>query len=338
VSVEDNLLTGTLPSSIGRLRELVNVRFFENCGYTKDQMAANRIDPGSCRRFTRVLLEGKDDNAPRDMCCPPFGLQGPLPVALQQCTKLATLWLDENNFGNGGPIPAWLGDMASLKYVDLFGNSFRGAVPASFGKLRKLEKLCVENNDLTGELPVDFGDRALFPELFSLDLSLNPGLTGLVTQAVGLFAKGSPGIRYECCGAPCALREHNAPRALSGPTCDRQCPDRTRGDSGSSSSSSSDPCGPARKRDKGGKGGKGSCSKNEGCSWGQFCIGRDNGKHACAPCSECHQDHDAVEGKCLNLCQVKARINREDEKKGRVGGNDDGGESANGPPVWSSEL
>jgi hypothetical protein len=176
-----------------------------------------------------VLLEGEDGSAPRDMCCPPFGLQGPLPVALQQCTKLATLWLDENNFGDGGPIPAWLGDMASLKYVDVFGNGFRGAVPASFGKLRKLEKLCVENNDLTGELPVDFGDRALFPELLSLDLSLNPGLTGLVTQTVALFAKGSPGIRYECCGAPCALMEHNGP---IGRTCEpsRQCPDRARGD------------------------------------------------------------------------------------------------------------
>jgi hypothetical protein len=233
VSAEDNLLTGTLPSSIGRLRELVNVRFFENCGYTKEQMAASGIDPRSCRRFTRVLLEGEDGSAPRDMCCPPFGLQGPLPVALKQCTKLATLWLDENNFGNGGPIPAWLGDMASLKYLDLFGNEFRGAVPASFGKLRKLEKLCVENNKLTGELPVDFGDQVLFPELFSLDLSLNPGLKGLITQTVALFAKGSPGIRYECCGAPCVLMAHNGP---SGPTCQphKQCPDRASGDSGSS--------------------------------------------------------------------------------------------------------
>jgi len=97
------------------------------------------------------------------------------------------------------------------------------------------------------------------------------------------------------------------------------------------------PCGPARKRDKGGKGGKGgkgSCSKNKGCSKGQFCMGRDNGKHACAPCSECHQDHDSVEGKCLNFCQVKARADPEDKKKG-VGGDDEGsdggGEPATGP-------
>ena len=94
------------------------------------------------------------------------------------------------------------------------------------------------------------------------------------------------------------------------------------------------PCGPARKRDKGGKGGKGSCSKNKGCSKGQFCMGRDNGKHACAPCSECHQDHDSVEGKCLNFCQVKARTDPEDEKKGVSGddeGSDGGGEPATGP-------
>jgi len=98
------------------------------------------------------------------------------------------------------------------------------------------------------------------------------------------------------------------------------------------------PCGPARKRDKGGKGdkggskgGKGQCSKNEECSKGQFCMGRDNGKHVCSPCGECHQNHDSAEGKCLNFCQVKARDNPEDEKKGRVGGDDGGGEPAKGP-------
>jgi hypothetical protein len=106
LSLTDNLLTGVVPTSIGNLEQLVNIRLFENCGYTKKEMDARGMDPASCRYFARAVLEGADPSAPRDWCCPPFGMQGPLPVELKKCTKLATLWLDQNNFGGGGEIPA----------------------------------------------------------------------------------------------------------------------------------------------------------------------------------------------------------------------------------------
>jgi hypothetical protein len=98
--------------------------------------------------------------------------------------------------------------MTSLKYLDLFGNDFHGPVPASFGKLRKLEKLCIEDNQLTGPLPVDFGNHTRFPQLFSLDISRNPGLTGTVTQVITLFATGTPAVKFDCCGKSIPPRPH----------------------------------------------------------------------------------------------------------------------------------
>ncbi|KAJ6850923.1 protein TOO MANY MOUTHS-like [Iris pallida] len=89
---------------------------------------------------------------------PPFlGKLGP---------ALRSLVLRDN--GHVGPIPAELGDLTSLKLLDLHGNHLTSSVPGSLSKLTRIRKLDLSNNRLTGGLP-----DLRSPDLNVLDLSRN---------------------------------------------------------------------------------------------------------------------------------------------------------------------
>lgn len=45
-----------------------------------------------------------------------------------------------------GPFPTWLGDMRTLRLLNMAGNQFSGAIPTSFGDNSALEVLCVQRS------------------------------------------------------------------------------------------------------------------------------------------------------------------------------------------------
>ena len=84
-----------------------------------------------------------------------------------------------------GPIPPELGNLASLRRLDLRFNSLSGPIPPELRNLSGLTVMGLGGNALAGHLPGELGDLALLRSLI-LD---NNRLTGAVPAVVGRMAK-----------------------------------------------------------------------------------------------------------------------------------------------------
>ncbi|KAH7690678.1 Leucine-rich repeat protein [Dioscorea alata] len=76
-----------------------------------------------------------------------------------------------------GQFPDWLGNLKSLKMLNLYYNSFYG--PFLQLGLHSLKKLDISRNTLNGSVPVNLGQ--LYPKLEFLDFAYN-NLTGVLTE------------------------------------------------------------------------------------------------------------------------------------------------------------
>jgi hypothetical protein len=92
-----------------------------------------------------------------------------------------------------GPIPAALGNLSSLTYLELHGNQLSGPIPASFGDLSNLTGLDLRENRLSGPIPASLGNLG---NLTGLWLDFNR-LSGLVPIRVATLG-GSPPLADDC--------------------------------------------------------------------------------------------------------------------------------------------
>ena len=79
------------------------------------------------------------------------GLTGSIPAELGRLEKL--VWLDLDGNALTGPIPAELGTLANLRRLTLDGNVLTGSIPPELGNLSSLEELRLAGNRLTGPVP-----------------------------------------------------------------------------------------------------------------------------------------------------------------------------------------
>ena len=104
----------------------------------------------SANRVVRLDLSGNN-------------LSGPIPAQLGDLASLRRLRLGFNDLV--GPIPPELGDLTSLELLLLEGAGLVGSIPPELGNLSALETLDLGENTLTGPIPPEFGNLASLEDL-----------------------------------------------------------------------------------------------------------------------------------------------------------------------------
>ncbi|KAF6176152.1 hypothetical protein GIB67_023443 [Kingdonia uniflora] len=79
-------------------------------------------------------------------------------------SSLQSLRLEGNKFLSGS-LPLQLGNLKTLNYLDLTGNSFSGPIPVSLGGLRSVRVIGLANNNFNGSLPESLGNLSNLQEL-----------------------------------------------------------------------------------------------------------------------------------------------------------------------------
>lgn len=104
---------------------------------------------------------------------------GAIPAEIGKLTKLR--FLNFARAGFQGELPASIGDLSSVTRLDLSENRLSGSIPASIGQLRNVEWLALCNNQFTGTIPDEICNAAA---LQFCSVSDNQ-LTGSVPAEIG---------------------------------------------------------------------------------------------------------------------------------------------------------
>ncbi|XP_050233906.2 receptor-like protein EIX2 [Mercurialis annua] len=139
LNLELNVIGGHLPSSLGKLCKLKNLK-----------LGGNNLSG----EITQLMDSFND--------CP--------------SASLVSFSVNSNEFS--GELPASLGNLRNLQYLDLAYNSFWGSIPSSFGNLSSLQVLYLHINKMNGSIPESFGQLSL---LVDLNLMTNPW-EGVITE------------------------------------------------------------------------------------------------------------------------------------------------------------
>ena len=133
--LNDNDISGTLPSSIANLK---TIRTLWIGGNNLGGSIISEI--GQLTTLVDLSLESnfREDAAGKR------GFMTSLPASLGQLTRLEVLDLSDNALS--GTIPPQLGDLISLRSLDLSNNFFESQLPSALGKLQMLEDLDISFN------------------------------------------------------------------------------------------------------------------------------------------------------------------------------------------------
>ena len=161
LTLGNNELTGSIPSSLGSLTNLQELRLDEN------QLTGSI--PSSLGSLTN--LQELDLTANQ--------LTGSIPSSLGSLTNLQRLWLWYNELT--GSIPSSLGSLTNLQELYLTANQLTGSIPSSLDSLTNLQELRLGENQLTGSIPSSLGSLTNLQELY---LGYNE-LTGSIPSSLG---------------------------------------------------------------------------------------------------------------------------------------------------------
>ena len=160
LDLNDNQLSGTIPTQLGSLANLKELWLSEN-------QLTGEIPP-ELGSLTNLMVLDLDDN----------DLTGTMPTQLGDLINLEELHLTQNQLA--GEIPTELARLTSLKILAVGGNQLTGEIPPELGNLVKLERLSLSDNQLTGMLPDSLTRMTALTRFFFYN---NPGLCAPVGDA-----------------------------------------------------------------------------------------------------------------------------------------------------------
>ena len=196
LNLENNQLTGPIPSSLGSLTNLTYLGLAGNRlsgsipsslgsltslrGLAVDRNRLTGPIPSSLGSLTNLRYLDLDSNR----------LSGSLPTSLRNLTNLRLLYLYRNQLS--GSIPSWLGDLSNLDWLLLHSNQLSGSLPSSLGNLTGLSRLNLADNQLSGSIPSSLGNLT---NLQGLSLNDNQ-LSGSIPSSLGDLAKNAPRLEW----------------------------------------------------------------------------------------------------------------------------------------------
>ncbi|KAF3333380.1 receptor-like protein kinase 5 [Carex littledalei] len=128
-----NFLSGEIPTSIGFLPKLIDIRLFNN--------NLTGVLPESLGNYSSLWNLEVDDNR----------LSGQLPPHLCSGNNLVSIVVFDNNFT--GEIPSSLADCYTLNSIQLHKNRFSGEFPSKIWSITNLTTILIHDNEFTGMLP-----------------------------------------------------------------------------------------------------------------------------------------------------------------------------------------
>lgn len=210
-----NSLTGSLPTSFGRLNALQSIDLaFNQIGGTLPvsigMLTALRSLDLLSNRIGGTLPESLGAlSALRWMYLSTNRFEGTIPaMPIGNMSSLYVLLLSFNRFTGhldnlaelgrmptldrldlsnnpffGGPLPKWLLNMSTnLRALKLEGTGLVGALPLWIGQMSSLQEIDLSENNLDGTLPSVLGNLS---RLIDLRLSFNPLLAGSIPNSIG---------------------------------------------------------------------------------------------------------------------------------------------------------
>jgi tRNA A-37 threonylcarbamoyl transferase component Bud32 len=193
LNLRDSALRGTIPSSIGNLLNLRELRIVGE-GFT-----GTIPDTFASIPTLRTLIIGEtniEGTVPDIFHNKPFlinvefvdntRLRGTIPASLFGLPRLQNLML---NSPFEGTIPEAIGQLTSINFLGLRGTNFEGTIPAGINNLRNMLHLYISNNkQLTGSLPF----AAEMPNLINVEIIDNPQFEGTLQD----FVSYTPNIAW----------------------------------------------------------------------------------------------------------------------------------------------
>jgi len=154
LSLEANGLSGTIPTEIGKLKDLTSIRMHVNGNL------GGTLPPeiGNLDKLTALILNNTQ-------------VTGNLPPELGNLINLRTASLGNNNFT--GEIPWQLGNLSELTELSLTGNQLTGEIPSELSNLTKLDRFNLGRNQLSGSIPASLGnlENLLFFNVYDNNLA-----------------------------------------------------------------------------------------------------------------------------------------------------------------------
>jgi len=193
IDISYNSLSGTVPTQIGKLRNLKKLNIARNNfegsipteianlasalgseGLTYLDLSHNNLTgniPSQIAYLEALQFLDLSDNA--NFGYPPdannLAMHPPIPTEIGLLDQLQVLNLNWNTLQ--GFIPTELFECTSLRdlymrgRLDRTGNQLSGTIPSQIGKLKKLNTLAISSNALSGSIPTQVGDMTILRRL-----------------------------------------------------------------------------------------------------------------------------------------------------------------------------
>ena len=134
LSLANNRLQGTIPSSIGNCQNLLALN-----------LAQNNLSGTIPKQHFAIYMLSISLSLAQNF------FVGSLPSEVGNLVHLVDLDISENKLY--GEIPSSLGSCTGLEHLNMEGNYFQGEIPTSLSSLRSIEGMDLSRNNLSGQIP-----------------------------------------------------------------------------------------------------------------------------------------------------------------------------------------